>query len=57
MTSPTSGSGQRYSTATIEMAELAEKTQRAFQLLAEVNQGIARFTPEAPSPRKRNKQE
>jgi hypothetical protein len=41
--------GQRYSTATIEMAELAEKTRRVFQLLSEVNQGIARFTPETPS--------
>jgi hypothetical protein len=41
--------GQRYSTATIEIAELAEKTRQAFQLLSEVNQGIARFIPEAPS--------
>ncbi len=46
--------GERYSTATIEIAELAEKTRQAFQLLAAVNQGIARFMPEAPSPSKHN---
>jgi len=41
--------GPKYSTMTMEIAELAEKTQRVYQMLADINRDIARFVPESPS--------
>lgn len=41
--------GPKYSTMTMEIAELAQKAQQAYQLLAEVNRGITRLVPEPPT--------
>ncbi len=39
----------KYSTITMEIAELAQRTQQVYQILAEVNRGITRLVPEPPS--------